>query len=398
MFCQVNKCYHPLTRHRTRSYTQSDKVKNYKQRVAGVTIQSSVAAKFEKGRQFTLDNNKHYNEIVIDGKVARIELIPNCLNLKITLPVSSRRRFSKPIRMLSNSQLNKSILKQSAENGSNTSKSVSFNNTYYISAIPARPQHQQDTKPGTLKNYESMYKEYLKSVQIKAVPPPDPSTLASGTMNGSAASSQQSISIVSAMSQVEDDEDDMEVEMLDEDMPKRKRGRPKGSGRGPRPAPRKRGWPLGVPRKPHLHAGYVKKPPAPVVPPRILATAGTPSPKGKRGRPRKIIAFGFQTIVSDIKTVALPSDLWSAHVSVTAKKSQVCFTRVVQAISNTVPVECDRSVKFNGSVNYLVRINNRDVELLAAPPTVTSIRDVEILLDIVNDIGLNDPVLEYLNR
>ncbi|GLV33002.1 uncharacterized protein CBL_10349 [Carabus blaptoides fortunei] len=308
-----------------------------------------------------------------------------------------------------NSLLNKSILKQSAENdtitnttsssSSASSKSVSFNNTYYISAIPARPQHQQESKPGTLKNYESMYKEYLKSVQIKAVPPPDPSTTtASGIMNGSTITNQhQSISIVSAMSQVEDDDDDMEVEMLDEDIPKRKRGRPKGSGRV-KPGPKKRGWPLGVPRKPHLHAGYVKKPqPPPALPARLLTT-GTPSPKGKRGRPRKIIAFSFQTIVSDIKTVALPSDLWSAHVSVTAKKSQVCFTRVVQAISNTVPVECDRSVKFNGSVNYLVRINNRDVELLAAPPTVNSIRDVEILLDIVNDIGINDPVLEYLNR
>ncbi|GLV27158.1 uncharacterized protein CBL_21190, partial [Carabus blaptoides fortunei] len=291
--------------------------------VAGVTIQSSVQVKFEKGRQFTTANNRQYDEIVIDGKV-----------------------------------------------------------------------HQQESKPGTLKNYESMYKEYLKSVQIKAVPPPDPSTTtASGIMNGSTITNQhQSISIVSAMSQVEDDDDDME--MLDEDIPKRKRGRPKGSGRV-KPGPKKRGWPLGVPRKPHLHAGYVKKPP-PVLPARLLTT-GTPSPKGKRGRPRKIIAFSFQTIVSDIKTVALPSDLWSAHVSVTAKKSQVCFTRVVQAISNTVPVECDRSVKFNGSVNYLVRINNRDVELLAAPPTVNSIRDVEILLDIVNDIGINDPVLEYFS-
>lgn len=161
---------------------------------------------------------------------------------------------------------------------------------------------------------------------------------------------------------------------------KRKRGRPRKNNPDPPFNPT-------TPLKKKNYYTPVKKP-----------VANTGEVKRKRGRPRKVVAFGFPTIVSEIKTIILPSDFWSGHVSVTSKRSQVCFTRIVQPIDDNIPVELDRSVKFNDSLNYFVKINNRNVELLAAPKEIKSIKDVEILLQIVNDINTSDnAVLRYMN-
>lgn len=164
---------------------------------------------------------------------------------------------------------------------------------------------------------------------------------------------------------------------------------------------RKRGRPKKINPDPPFTPSTANKRPYPVVQKKIAnqsPVTDSGEPRRKRGRPRKKVEFGFHSIVSEIKTILLPSDLWSAHVSVTSKRSQVCFTRIVQPVSDNIPVECDRSVKFNGSNSYSVKINNRSVELIAAPKTVNSLNDIEILLQIVHDIDINDPVLRYLPR
>lgn len=160
---------------------------------------------------------------------------------------------------------------------------------------------------------------------------------------------------------------------------KRKRGRPKKNNPDPPFNP------FAPPRKKQV----IQKKPIP--------TTINDGPKRKRGRPRKKPIFGFQQIVAEIKTISLPSDLWSAHVSVTSKRSLVCFTRIVQPVSETVPVECDRNVKFNGDVTYSIRMNNRCACLIGSP-VVSCVKDIEILLQIVNDININDPVLRYQQR
>lgn len=165
--------------------------------------------------------------------------------------------------------------------------------------------------------------------------------------------------------------------------PKRKRGRPRKTHPDPDP-----------PFSPFNNSAKKKT----YLPQKRPAVTDPNEPKRKRGRPRKKIEFGFHNISSDINSISLPSDMWSAHVSVTYKRSQVCFTRVVQAVSDSVPVECDRSVKFIGGKNYYVKMNNRLVELVGAPKTVESLKEVEILLEIVNDLNINDPVLRYYVR
>lgn len=188
----------------------------------------------------------------------------------------------------------------------------------------------------------------------------------------------------------ENDEPINQIEYLKfEEIPKRKRGRPRKNNSDPDPpfspftTPKKK--PYVTPKKPYITP---KKP----------AFTDPNEPKRKRGRPRKKLEFGFHSIVSDINSITLPSDLWSAHVSVTSKRSQVCFTRIVQAVSDSVPVECDRSVKFIGGKNFYIKMNNRLVELVGAPKTVESLKDVEVLLEIVNELNINDPVLRYYVR
>lgn len=172
---------------------------------------------------------------------------------------------------------------------------------------------------------------------------------------------------------------EIEKDVRIEEPPKRKRGRPRKSHLDPDPP----FSPFSTPKK---KAIIIQKKPTPV----------TNEPKRKRGRPRKKVEFGFHTIVSEINTIALPSDLWSAHVSVSSRNSQVTFTRVVQAVSDCVPVECDRSVKFLGGKNYHVKMNNRAVEFIGSPKTVESLNEIEILLQIVNDITINDQVVRYI--
>lgn len=417
-FC-VLKCRKP-----TRKYSKKIAEKPGKK-----TGKSNHNIHEKSAKSHEISNKNVFTEFVIDDRVLRINLRTNCLNLIVTKDLfTARRRYNKDALMHSNDELNKSIIK-SKENGRQSpvsaaaGKTVSFNNTYYITPIP--PRHSSLTPPQQ-NSYENTFKEYLKKMNG---PEPQKTVSVTETNTGGTSTpetlpttpeltSTQPSTLQSTLGTPEtpsnpnttdhqeklpedDNEDDMEVEMLEDEPPRRGRGRPRGSGRlkqyVPRPPPRdpntppkRRGWPLGLSRKKFTTYKNVHRP------------YGEPSPpQGPRrgpGRPRKIIAFGFQTIVTDIKSVNLPSELWSAHVSVTSKRSQVCFTRVVQNKSNAIPVECDRSVKFNGTVKYLVRINNRDVALIAAPPAVNSLRDIEVLLNIVNDIPQNDPVLEYFNR
>lgn len=306
--------------------------------------------------------------------------------------------------MLSNDELQKSVVTQSPSNGCPT-KTVTYSKTHSTTISP-RPVL---SNPPAKSSYESMFKEYLKKMNGASTPKattdssppqtppatatsiPGPLPVAPGHETDEDDPLQQEIK-----QEPEDEEDEaMEVETLDDEPPKRKRGRPRGSGRlknyytvpirdyePPKPAPvtpRRRGWPLGLSRKKYV-------------------TYKTPSPPKKRGpgRPRKIVAFGYHTILSEIKTVCLPSEMWSANVSVTAKKSHVSFKRTVEGDGNNL--ECDRCVNFNGTVNYVVCINNKEVSLLAAPICVSSISDVEILLQIVDEIGIEDPILEYFSR
>lgn len=303
--------------------------------------------------------------------------------------------------MLSNDELQKSVVTQSPSNGCPT-KTVTYSKTHSTTISP-RPVLNN---PPAKTSYESMFKEYLKKMNgatspkpiADSSPPSTPTTTATSIPGPSPVAPSHETDAEEPLQQEikhEEEEDEaMEVEMLDDEPPKRKRGRPRGSGRlknyytvqtrdyePPKPAPvtpRRRGWPLGLSRKKYV-------------------TYKTPSPKKRGpGRPRKIIAFGYHSILSEMKTVCLPSEMWSANVSVMAKKSHVSFKRTVDGDANNL--ECDRCVNFNGTANYVVLINNREVSLLAAPTSVSSIPDVEILLQIIDEIDIEDPILEYFNR
>lgn len=168
-------------------------------------------------------------------------------------------------------------------------------------------------------------------------------------------------------------------EFLVAQTPKRKRGRPRKNHLDPDPP----FSPFGTPKK------------KPCIPPKKPTAFDSSEPKRKRGRPRKNKEFGYHNICNDVDSIALPSELWSASVSAGTKKSQVTFMRIVE---DAVSIRCDRSVKFIGGKNYYVKMNKRFVELVGAPKTVESLKEIEVLLGIVNDLNMNDPILRYYVR
>lgn len=157
------------------------------------------------------------------------------------------------------------------------------------------------------------------------------------------------------------------------EIPKKKRGRPK----------KKR-----EPDPPYCPFSAKKKPK------KALKKSDENEPKRNRGRPKNIpVKFGFQSIIGELNSIKLPSKAWCVRASITSEENRICFLKPSKNISVSVPAKCDKSVKLIGNMNYFVTMDNRLVELIAAPKTVGSSNDIEILLDIVENIKMPDPMV-----
>ncbi|KAL1509820.1 hypothetical protein ABEB36_004500 [Hypothenemus hampei] len=100
--------------------------------------------------------------------------------------------------------------------------------------------------------------------------------------------------------------------------------------------------------------------------------------------------YPFETLVKDIKNMKLPSPTWKIKVVVKSNKiSSIIFT-------NKCVLE--RTVSFNAKSDfYQVVIENRPAILLGSPNELTSVEDIEILLNIIHTINAKNPMVYYKN-
>lgn len=96
----------------------------------------------------------------------------------------------------------------------------------------------------------------------------------------------------------------------------------------------------------------------------------------------------FQRLVRMVQQVTLPSAEWKIKLILQYKQvARVCFTN---------KAKCERCIHFSRSTyNYEVTFGGVKVTLLGAPQILSSLYQLNILLNIVHHIADNDPILEY---
>lgn len=98
--------------------------------------------------------------------------------------------------------------------------------------------------------------------------------------------------------------------------------------------------------------------------------------------------YDFNILVKDVKTMKLPSPEW--RIKIMIKK------QAITGIVFTDKKESERSVTFSSKLDtYKISIDKKTVILLGSPPTINSIQDVESLLEIMEHISSDDPMLLY---
>lgn len=98
--------------------------------------------------------------------------------------------------------------------------------------------------------------------------------------------------------------------------------------------------------------------------------------------------YKFQKLVTDVKNMNLPSVRWKIKVIIRQNK--------ISAITFTNKQELERSVTFASEKDkYKLLIDNKSAYLLGSPETIDSPEDIEILLEILEQLDSDSPIILY---
>lgn len=100
--------------------------------------------------------------------------------------------------------------------------------------------------------------------------------------------------------------------------------------------------------------------------------------------------FAFRKIVKNIKSVKLPTKNWQVKLGLSETNKVIQVTCTDTAKNRNVQLSCFKS-------GYELIFNGKLLKLLGAPDVVDSLQDLSILLNIVNNIRNDDPILELKN-
>ncbi|XP_045481059.1 uncharacterized protein LOC123685415 [Harmonia axyridis] len=111
-------------------------------------------------------------------------------------------------------------------------------------------------------------------------------------------------------------------------------------------------------------------------------------PKPKQPEPRKL-GYQFDNLVAEVKHMKLPNPNWKIKIMVHKQEMvSVSFTKKL------VP---EKVVTVNAkSLVCDITIDAKKIVLLGSPIFIHSIKDLEIMLDIVDDIEPNSPMINYI--
>ncbi|XP_018327384.1 uncharacterized protein LOC108738456 isoform X2 [Agrilus planipennis] len=111
---------------------------------------------------------------------------------------------------------------------------------------------------------------------------------------------------------------------------------------------------------------------------------------GRPGRKRILKNnLGFEKLMHQLKLIRLPAPNWKIKIFVTRDQqiSEITF-------ANKLPNE--RCVKFSrSSITYVITFNSQVVTLVGAPSSIDSPSDITRLLEILNTLDDDDPLIEY---
>lgn len=100
------------------------------------------------------------------------------------------------------------------------------------------------------------------------------------------------------------------------------------------------------------------------------------------------LKYKFQTLVTDMRTLKLPSPTWKIKVIVRQNN--------VSGVTVTNKAELERSLSFYADRNdYCIKIDNKFAYLLGSPGELCSKNDIEILLDIIEGIDPKNPMILF---
>lgn len=98
----------------------------------------------------------------------------------------------------------------------------------------------------------------------------------------------------------------------------------------------------------------------------------------------------FNKLVRTLKSVKLPAANWKIRIVVSR-------TQTITEVTFTNKEVNERCVKFSRFfTGYVLTFGKSVVQLIGAPNKITSYEDVTTLLDIVHNLALSDPVLQYV--
>ncbi|KAK9875819.1 hypothetical protein WA026_009606 [Henosepilachna vigintioctopunctata] len=111
-------------------------------------------------------------------------------------------------------------------------------------------------------------------------------------------------------------------------------------------------------------------------------------PKSKAVEPRKL-AYQFENLVSEVKHMKLPSSEWKIKIMVHKQEMVSVSFNKKQTPEKSVSVNAKSSV-------CDIFINSKKLILMGSPIYIYSIKDLEVLLDIVNDVDPESSLVQYL--
>ncbi|XP_055716978.1 proteoglycan 4 [Phlebotomus papatasi] len=120
--------------------------------------------------------------------------------------------------------------------------------------------------------------------------------------------------------------------------------------------------------------------------------------------PKVSLGMTLKELEDQIKDIQLPTEAWNHNVpdDYTEPPTTIAFQRMVPGASaddpsadaaDEAPSKFDRSVTFK-DMEIVIEIEGSEVTLVGAPDTLTTVSDVQTLLQIVNDLTLKNSCVE----
>lgn len=100
----------------------------------------------------------------------------------------------------------------------------------------------------------------------------------------------------------------------------------------------------------------------------------------------RTLAYSFDSLVKDVRHMKLPNLEWKIKIMVHKQE--------IVSVSIMKKGDIERSVNvFSKNLTFELVIGSRKVLLLGSPVTINSIKDLEVLLDILNEIPSDSSLL-----